>query len=467
MSPTRLRSRPNSMLAPLGAHFALAAGADAAQPEPVSTGTVLPFKPHPLDTACTMRAPGSKKVRILGIRGIPAAHGGFETFTEHLALYLVKHGWDVTVYCQEDGDGAVCEDMWHGIRRVRIPVSTPGVAGTIVFDWRSTLHAIKESGVALTLGYNTAVFCALYRLKGLPNVISMDGIEWRRQKWGKLAKAWFWLNDWLGCWLGNHLIADHPEIKRHLETRVGGSKITTIAYGADAITTADAAVLQSYGLTPGNYAVLIARPEPENSILEVVAAWSRQHRGMPLVVLGRYESGHAYQDSVIAAASGEVLFVGAVYDKPLVQALRFFARFYIHGHQVGGTNPSLVESLGSGNAILAHDNRFNRGVAGDGGVYFDGESDCAAKMDLLLNDAALVDSLKAASRLRHRDRFTWDNVLKEYETLLEDWIDVSDVSAPSAATASCAGPAAMVVHPAREDDAAMIPTALARAHPAE
>ncbi len=436
MSPTRLRSRPNPMLAAAGVQLALAAGPADTPPEPVSTGTVLPFKPHLFEAANAVQPLGAKKLRILGIRGIPAAHGGFETFTEYLALYLVKHGWDVTVYCQEDGDGAVCEDMWQGIRRVRIPVSTPGVAGTIVFDWRSTLHAIKETGVALTLGYNTAVFCALYRLKGLPNVISMDGIEWRRQKWGKLAKAWFWMNDWLGCWLGNHLIADHPEIKRHLETRVGGGKITTIAYGADAITSADAAVLDSYGLTPGNYAILIARPEPENSILEVVAAWSREPRGMPLIVLGKYEEGHTYQDSVIAAASGEVLFVGAVYDKPVVQALRFFARFYIHGHQVGGTNPSLVESLGSGNAILAHDNRFNRGVAGDGGVYFAGESDCADKMSLLLEDAPLIDCLKAASRLRHRDRFTWDNVLKEYETLLAGWIDAPDASAVAATTAS-------------------------------
>ena len=429
MNPNRLPSSPTSMRPLTGARPAPSACPGDTRPEPISTGEVLPFRLNHFDAASTMPATRAKKVRILGIRGIPAAHGGFETFTEYLALYLVKHGWDVTVYCQEDGDGEVCEDIWHGIRRVRIPVATPGVAGTIVFDWRSTLHAIQETGVALTLGYNTAVFCALYRLKGLPNVISMDGIEWRRQKWGKLAKVWFWLNDWLGCWLGNHLIADHPEIKHHLETRVDGKKISTIAYGADAITTADTSVLQRYGLEAGKYAVLIARPEPENSILEVVKAWSQQHRGTPLVVLGKYEDGQAYQDSVIAAASSEVLFLGAIYDKPVVEALRFFARFYIHGHQVGGTNPSLVESLGSGNAILAHDNRFNRGVSGEGGLYFSGEDECAEMIGLLLNDGVLVDRLQAASRLRHQDRFTWDKVLKAYETLLEEWIDVPEARA--------------------------------------
>lgn len=366
----------------------------------------------------------AKKLRILGIRGIPAAHGGFETFAEHLALYLVKQGWEVTVYCQEDGPGPAFEDTWQGVRRVRMPVATSGVAGTIVFDWRSTLHTLREEGPVLTLGYNTAVFCALYRLMGISNVINMDGIEWRRQKWGAVAKTWFWINDWLGCWLGNHLIADHPEVQRHLETRVGAGKISTIGYGAQEVTNADASLLKNHGLEPGGYAILIARAEQENSIIEMVRAWSREHRGIRLVVLGNYRSGHAYHDAVKAAASVEVMFLGAIYATEVVQSLRFFARFYLHGHQVGGTNPSLVESMGSGNAVLAHDNRFNRGVSGEGGLYFSSENECAEKIGLMLGDEALVDGLKAASRLRHRDLYTWDKVLKEYETLLERWTDV-------------------------------------------
>ncbi len=84
------------------------------------------------------------------------------------------------MYCQEDGVGPVFEDSWRGVRRVRIPVSAGGSAGTIVFDWKSTFHAAGEPGLVLTLGYNTAVFCALYRLKGLNNVINMDGVAWRR-----------------------------------------------------------------------------------------------------------------------------------------------------------------------------------------------------------------------------------------------------------------------------------------------
>lgn len=370
----------------------------------------------------------SKQIRILGTRGVPAAHGGFETFAEHLALYLVERGWKVTVYCQEDGIGPVFEDDWRGVGRVRMPVSTPGALGTIVFDWKSTLHAAREPGLVLTLGYNTAVFCALYRLKGIKNVINMDGVEWRRQKWGAVAKTWFWLNDWAGCWLGNHLVADHPEIANHLAARVARSKITMIPYGSDRVDEADAALLAPYGLEPGGYAVLIARAEPENSILEVVQAWSCQRRGCKLAVLGKYEDGHAYQRAVKAAASGEVFFLGAIYDKAAVQALRFHARFYVHGHQVGGTNPSLVESLGAGNAVLAHGNPFNRWVAGDAGVYFSNVVECAAGIGQLLGDDTLLSRLREASRMRHAGQFTWESILREYEILLANWQQGADGS---------------------------------------
>lgn len=385
-----------------------------------------------------MTAP--KRLRILGTRGVPAAHGGFETFAEHLALYLVKHRWVVTVYCQEDGTGPVVEDIWQGVRRVRMPVANTGVTGTIVFDWKSTLHAARENDLILTLGYNTAVFCAVYRLKGLRNVINMDGIEWRRQKWGSAAKAWFWFNDWAGCLLGNHLVADHPEINKHLRTRVTSQKVDTIAYGADTVLAADPSILQRYGLVPNGYAILIARAEPENSIIEVVKAWSRKQRGVRLLVLGKYDQGHSYQAAALAAASLEVIFVGAIYDKVVVQALRFFARFYVHGHQVGGTNPSLVEAMGAGNAILAHDNPYNRWVAGEGGLYFSAETDCASNIDYMLDDANLVYRLKSASRLRHSEHFTWQQILQTYETLLGPWAASAGAGATSVESAPVCRP---------------------------
>lgn len=366
-----------------------------------------------------------RTLRILGIRGVPAAHGGFETFAEHLSLYLVRKGWRVVVYCQEDGVGPTINDTWEGVERVRIPVPDRGLATSIIFDWKSISHAVKHQDLCLTLGYNTALFCLRLRMAGVTNIINMDGIEWSRAKWGPLAKTWFWLNDWAGCWIGNHLVADHPEIKNHLITRANSEKITTIAYGAEAINEASEDPVRKLGLEPGKYLTLIARPEPENSVLEVVSGFSKRKRGLPLVILGNYDKLNPFHAKVLAAASDEVKFVGAIYDKRIVQSLRYHCLAYVHGHQVGGTNPSLVEALGASNAILAHDNKFNRWVAHEGALYFADPNQFDQQLSTILSNSSVVSSLRHASAHRFRSGFTWDSILAQYESLMEQHLHPS------------------------------------------
>ena len=363
---------------------------------------------------------------VLGIRGVPAQHGGFETFAEYLCRYLVARDWSATVYCQEEGDGSIYPSEWGGVKRIHIPVKNTGPLGTIIFDLKSVVHSLRHDGVFLTLGYNTAIFNLLHRLKGKHNIINMDGIEWKRQKWSLIGKLWFWLNERFGCWFGNHLVADHPCIEDHLATRVSRNKITMIPYGGREIIDADEQLLAEYGIERNNYAILIARAEPENSILEVVTAFSIQQRSAKLVVLGSYQpETNAYHRAVRGAASDEVVFPGAIYEVEKVCALRFFARVYVHGHQVGGTNPSLVEALGAGNAVLAHDNQFNRWVAKDSAIYFTDVSSASTAFDQLFNDDKLVETLKYASRANFQEHFQWDDILHQYEQLLIQWLPES------------------------------------------
>ncbi len=289
-----------------------------------------------------------------------------------------------------------------------------------MFDWRATLHASASRDLCLTLGYNTAVFGALLRFKGVQNLFNMDGIEWSRAKWGRFARAWLYLNEWAGCWIGNHLVADHPAIERHLSSRTRSSKITTIPYGADSIDDAPTQPVEALGLSPGRYATLIARAEPENSILEIVQGFSRQQRNFTLAVLGNYDvKGNAYHRAVHEAASAEVRFLGAIYEKPVVQALRFHSVIYIHGHQVGGTNPSLVEALGASNPIVAHENRFNRWVAGPTARYFSGADSFAIQIEQVLASEEMRATMREGSRSRFRENFTWARVLNQYEVLLQ------------------------------------------------
>src|SRR5271170_1763546 len=184
-------------------------------------------------------------VLILGTRGVPSKHSGFETFAQDFALFLRSRDHEVTVYCQVESEEAAYEDTWNGIRRVLIPAGN-GSVGTMLFDWKCIRHAMREKGVALTLGYNTGVFNLLYRFSSMRNIMNMDGIEWIREKWSRPAKIWFWLNEWAGARAANHLVADHPEIGKHLSRHTASKKITVIPYGADPVTSAPVSLIQKY-----------------------------------------------------------------------------------------------------------------------------------------------------------------------------------------------------------------------------
>ncbi len=359
-----------------------------------------------------------RRIRILGTRGIPNRHGGFEACVQHLAPWLVERGWHVTVYCQEPPGSACYQDTWRGVVLEHVPAPSHGARGSLWFDAWTTRHAARHDDLMLTMGFNTAVLFPWYRLRGRRHVVNMDGVEWRRAKWSLPVRGWFWCNSWVAGYAANHLIADHPGIARMLARRGWSGRTTMVPYGADSVTHAPEGPLKALSLTPRRYGLVIARAEPENSVLEIVRAWSRAPRTHPLVVLGAYEAGHAFQAAVRAAAGPDVRFPGALYDPVVVQALRHHARLYVHGHTVGGTNPSLVEALGAGSPVLAHDNEFNRWVAGPGARYFADQAGCEAALTALLDDEAALTAMRSASYVRHAEAFTWEKVLPEYERVL-------------------------------------------------
>lgn len=270
----------------------------------------------------------------------------------------------------------------------------------------------------LTLGYNTAIFNGLLRLARIPNVINMDGLEWKRKKWRWFEKAWLWLNERCASLFGSHLIADHPGIERHLLSFAPAEKVSMIPYGADRIQATSDVVLSRFGLRQDEYALLVARPEPENSILEIVTAFSRSRRPGKLVVLGAFDAKKDYHAKVLKAANEDVLFLGAIYDSGVVSALRKSSLVYVHGHRVGGTNPSLVEALGCGSGVLAHDNEFNRWVAGPSAMYFDSVESCEEGFDRVFEKERL-NEMRLGSESRFRADFQWPQVLLAYRQLLE------------------------------------------------
>ena len=358
---------------------------------------------------------------ILGTRGIPAAHGGFETFAQQLSQYLSARGWNSSVYCQAEGLPAglgVSEDTWKGVKRILIPSRNDSSLASILYDLRCVRDASRRPGKVLLLGYNTAVFALLLSLRGREVIINMDGLEWQRPKWSLPARLWLWLNEKLAAKLSTTMVADHPEIKTHLSTIAPVAKVVMIPYGAPAITSAPEAPLRSLGLAPRQFYVSISRIEPENSQLDMVRAFSAQPRTQRFVVLGKLDPANAYHRAVREAAAANVTFVGAIYDKQVLASLRYHSAAYCHGHTVGGTNPSLVEALGAGCAVIAHDNRFNRWTAGGGQFFFRDGQACQNIFDFVGDHPDALERARQAARTQHQTKFELDNVLGRYERLI-------------------------------------------------
>lgn len=179
------------------------------------------------------------------------------------------------------------------------------------------------------------------------------------------------------------------------------------------------AVLQAWGLQPHRYMLVVARPEPENHILEIIQGYMLQKRAWPLVIVGDLSAGGAYQRQLKALESDDVRFIGGVYDASLLKSLRVYAACYLHGHSVGGTNPSLLEALACGNWVIAHDNVFNREVARDAADYFLTSEQLALALDKVVGfTSAEMDRNSERAHSVVQTHYTWEGITDTYEALM-------------------------------------------------
>ena len=357
------------------------------------------------------------KLAILGTRGIPAQYGGFETFAEELAVRLVQHGVDVTVFCELQAQHQVAE--YKGVKLCYVPVFQLGPLTTIIFDLLCLWRARKKFNVVYMLGYGASLFCFLPRIWGKKVWVNMDGVEWARSKWSWQAKLWLKIMEAVAMWTPSRIVADAEAILKHLENRYSHLPPSTfIPYGAKVIDIPPLeSILDEWNLQSKSYLLVVCRLEPENHLLEIIQGYRASAVVMPLIILGNHLATTPYVNSLLGYSSVNIRFLGTVYDHDKLLALRYHSYAYLHGHSVGGTNPSLLEAMGCGNRIVAHDNQFNREVAGATALYFKDATSLAA----ILNDLDdKVDNGSVAQQLIC-DRYTWDKIVTDYlELLAED-----------------------------------------------
>lgn len=361
---------------------------------------------------------GKPSLAILGSRGIPAKYGGFETFAEEISLRLANRRVEVTVYCETELNKQDASFM--GVKLVYLPAPRLGPLSTILFDIVCLWHARNKYDIVYMLGYGAAPFCFLPRLFGTTVWLNVDGIEWARAKWGWIAKSYFKLMEIFSLWTPDRIIADAEGIRLHLESRHWRMPpCSVIPYGAEIVKEADVSLLEEWELSAGKYYLIVCRLEPENHILEIIKGFLASPSNNVLIIVGSYSSGNNYVTSLLGFRFDRVIFIGTVYDSIKIKALRYYSLAYFHGHSVGGTNPSLLEAMGCGNIIIAHDNVYNREVAMNIGYFFKddvGIPDIINEIESLSNSD--ISALKHQAQQVVSDKYNWETITSMYLKLL-------------------------------------------------
>lgn len=356
-------------------------------------------------------------VAMIGTRGVPAAYGGFETAVEEVGRRLAERGHAVTVYTRGSQSR---EAEYLGMRVVHLPALPQKQLETLSHTGFSTLHALfhRRPDAAFVFNAANAPFLPLLRARGIPTALHMDGLEWRRSKWGRRGKAYYRWAEQFGVRTADALIADAPGISDYYTDQFD-VPTELIRYGAPILDSAPTEGIRGLGLEAGAYHLVVARFEPENHVLEIVDGFRRSDARRPLVVVGTAPYSAAYTESIRDAAADDprIRFLGGVYDQDLLDALYFHAMTYAHGHSVGGTNPSLLRAMGAGTAVIAYDVPFNREVLADDAWFFEDQKDVALHFSAVEIDAEAVERLGDRGRERARSSFRWDDVATAYEDL--------------------------------------------------
>lgn len=357
------------------------------------------------------------RIALLGTRGVPARYGGFETCAEEIGKRLAAKGHDVVAYCRKSLYPEKTNE-YCGMKLVYLPALKWKVLETLSHTFLSILNAARKR-VDIYLVFNVANSPLLFLLLLFKRraILNVDGFEWWRSKWSCLGRKYFKFSAWLASKLSCELVADSRKIKKYYEIKYG-RKLHYIAYGADLQSSRTPALLSRYGLDTQGYFLQITRFEPENNPLLSLQAFQRLNTEKKFVLVGGSNYKTRYSSEIQSINDPRIKILGFIYDPDILRELLCNCLAYVHGNEVGGTNPALLNAMGSGCFVLARDVPFNREVLQDGGLYFEkNANDLREKLVWVLHHSGEAKDLAERGRQIIKANYDWDAVVSEYEKL--------------------------------------------------
>lgn len=359
------------------------------------------------------------RIAFLGTRGVPSSYSGYEVFAEELGWRLAARGHEVTVYAHR-GLFPERRETYRGMRLRYVPSlrgkNTEQLSHSLLCSLRA---AVSDAEVVLFCNAANGPFGAVLRLFGKPCAINVDGLEWLRPKWGALARRVFRFGAWCSTRLFDVVVTDALGMQE-VYRREFGCESVAIAYGADLKHPEDPGRVRALGLEPGEYYLILSRLIPDNNADTIVRGFVRSGTRRRLAVAGGTPYRNPYEDEVREAADSRVVFLGQVHGFDLVHELFCNAFAYLHGHEFGGTNPSLLKALACGSPVAALDTPFSREVLDDGacGVLFAKDpEDVRRAVERLESEPDLAPRLRERARQRIVERYTWEAITDQYEAL--------------------------------------------------
>jgi len=358
------------------------------------------------------------RIALCGGRGVPHTYGGAEAFFIELAPRLVNRGHEVIVYNRR----SLFEEKpkeYKGVRLIYLPSIETKSLGTPTHTLACMLDVLfRKVDVLMAVNVANAFHLIIPRLFGKNVCCNVDGLDWKRDKWGPIAKRYFyWSAKSVGAICPKGIITDAYEMHR-IYMDDFGTPSACIAYGANIENSEHPEVIRQYGLEPGQYYLICSRLVPENNADLIVDAFNRLRTGRVLAIAGNANYKSAFVERLRAAAGPKVKFLGHVADSGHVKELHCNCYAYVHGHMMGGTNPALVKALGYGNCVLALHTLFNAEVVEDYGLLFEKcTDDLTRKLRYIEDNPAVAAEFRRRAPQRILQAYTWEHITDQYEEL--------------------------------------------------
>jgi glycosyltransferase involved in cell wall biosynthesis len=358
-------------------------------------------------------------IAMVGTRGIPASYSGFETCVEELSTRLVARGHQVTVYCRSH-HVRYPHPTYRGVRLVRLPTIPNKYLDTIAHTFLSLLHGLTQPyDVVLMFIAGNSFLSWIPRLRGQKVVLNVDGLDWKREKWPPLAKAYIRWSEKLATRFPHALVTDSRAVQRYYKEQYGADP-PYIPYGADVQHRPPGKHLARFGLEPRQYILFVGRLVPENCPHHLTAAFEGLETNMRCVIVGDAPYAENYIRTLKDTDDPRIIFTGYVFGEGY-EELGSNAYVFVETSGVGGTHPALLEAMAFGNCVVVNGTPENLETIGATGLSYDGRRGAPALKDVLaylIAEPEIVRRYREKAKAHVERHYDWEKVTSQYERIL-------------------------------------------------